>query len=61
MKYTCWREIREVSGSQSFEVNANSEGEARKLFAEGGGVLVESECEVVSLDDYDLDTIELSE
>lgn len=57
MKFRCPREIKEASGDQEFEVEADSIEQARELFAAGGGELVANNCEVTDLGEYDLDSI----
>ena len=56
-KFRCEREIIAASGSQEFEVEAVDIDEARELFKSGKGEMVESDCEVTDLADYDLDTL----
>ena len=57
MKFRCLREIVAASGDQEFEVEADSEEEARELFRQGRGELVVNNCEVTDLGEYDLDNI----
>lgn len=49
-KYTFNVPVTCVEGFQLFEVNAESEEEAKELILEGGGEIVDSELEVLSLD-----------
>lgn len=57
MKFRCVREIVSAEGSQEFEVEAKSIEEAKEKFKSGGGELVSSDCEVMDLSDYDLDSV----
>ena len=49
--------IVSAGGTQEFEVEADNLEEARAKFEQGDGKLVEDYCEVMDLDDYDLDSI----
>lgn len=57
MKFRCERQIECAEGYQEFEVEAESEEDAIKMFKADKGELVHSECEVVSLSGYDLSSI----
>ena len=57
MRYFCPKEIVAASGDQVFFVEAENEDDARELFANGGGELHHSECEVTDLSEFDLNTI----
>ena len=57
MKFRCSKEIAAASGDQIFEVEADDEDQAREMFKNDKGELVENNCEVIDLDPYDLDNI----
>ena len=56
-KFRCVRDIKAAAGTQEFEVDALNENAAREKFRRGEGVLVATECEVMDLGKYDLDSI----
>lgn len=57
MKFRCQRNIDKAEGTQDFEVEAESEDEAREMFQAGKGELVETDCEVIDLSEYDLSSM----
>lgn len=56
-KFICQRPITAADGYQEFTVEAESAEEAKELFERGEGELTFTECEVLDLGEYDLDTI----
>lgn len=56
-RYRCTRSIKDASGEQEFEVIATDPGFAEMMFVQGLGELVETECEITDLGEYDLDSI----
>ena len=60
-RFRCPRDVAQAEGDQTFEVEAKDIEEAMQMFAKGEGVLVETDVEVIHLDDYDLTTVYLEE
>ncbi len=58
MKFQCVRDIEEAGGTQVFETEAGTKEEALERFIANKGVeLVDNECEVTSLSEWDIENI----
>ena len=57
MNFRGARDITAASGTQEFEVSADSILEALEKFKNNEGLLVCSDCEVIDLGEWDLDSI----
>lgn len=57
MKFRCIKDIAKAEGTQEFEVEAKDLESATEKFKAGEGELVATECEVIALDEYDLECI----
>ena len=60
-RFRCPRDVAQAEGDQTFEVEAEDIEEAIQMFEKGEGVLVETDIEVMHLDDYDLSSVYLEE
>lgn len=56
-KFRCPKEVISAGGHLEFEVEAETEEEAKRLFMAGGGELMDDFSEVTHIGPYDLDAI----
>jgi hypothetical protein len=57
LKFRCQRQIEHAEGDQEFEVEADDLDHAIELFKSGDGELVETNCEITALSEYDLENV----